>query len=157
MPTPRSLRPQRPHAANLATEDVQLQRRAQGTVREVSATGRFRLAWDGAPLSFSEATGLDTPGMRVTLNNGHYLGGAFWDWFNRIKSSTMQRMEITISQYNEHGIAVYRWTLHEAWPVLVIAAPGVPLGAPGLSAFVIEHHGVVGEPLMDCAATARSL
>lgn len=110
---------------------------------------RFRLAWDGAPLSFSEVTGLDGPAMPVTLKNGHFLGGAFWHWFNRIKSSTMQRMEVTLLQHNELGIAVYRWTLQEAWPVLVIAAPGVPLGAPGLSRLVIEHHGVVGGPLRD--------
>lgn len=149
MPTPRSLRPQRPHAANPATRDEQLQQYVQRTVMDVPATECFHLAWDGAPLSFSEITGLDMPAMRVTLNNGHFLGGEFWHWFNRIKSSTMQRMEVTISQYNERGIAVYRWTLHEAWPVLVIAAPGVPLGAPGLSALVIEHHGVIGAPLED--------
>ena len=39
-----------------------------------------------------------------------------WDWFNQIKSGTLQRVPITITLSDESGNQTMVWTLNNAWP-----------------------------------------
>lgn len=108
---------------------------------------RFRFVWDGAAISFAEASGLDADAATVTLSQGHFLSNiSFWQWFNRIKSSTMQRAALTIWQCNEAGVMISRWTLQHARPTLAIGENGADDGLPRLSTLVLAHQGVSCSP-----------
>jgi phage tail-like protein len=40
----------------------------------------------------------------------------FWDWFNKIKMNTIERIPVTISLLDEAGEPVMAWKLTNAWP-----------------------------------------
>jgi len=92
-------------------------------------------------VSFQEISGLDTetqpieyragnnktfsvvkmPGIQksgnITMKRGIFRkDNQLWDWFNQIKSGTLQRVPITITLSDESGNPTMVWTLNNAWP-----------------------------------------
>ena len=128
---------------------------------------RFQVKWGSNVLSFQEVSGLDVetapieyragsrtfapvkmPGLRkfgnVTMKKGVFKGDReFWDWMNRIKLDTAQRVPVTITLLDESGGAAMAWTLANAWPAK-ISAPD--LKADGnevaIESIEISHEGL---------------
>ncbi len=95
-------------------------------------------------LPFQEVSGLDTetqmieyragnnkqfsttkmPGIvkfgNVTLKKGVFAkDNKFWDWYNKIKMNTIERVTVTIKLLDAEGQAVMAWTLYNAWPTKI--------------------------------------
>jgi phage tail-like protein len=101
----------------------------------------FEVKWDSAVMHFQEVSGLDAetqpieyrhgdspqfsvikmPGIKkfsdVTMKKGIVKSGhKVWDWFNEIKTNTIQRKSVTISLLDETGAPAMVWTLANAFP-----------------------------------------
>jgi phage tail-like protein len=104
----------------------------------------FRVEWGGTNLGFTEVTGLSIenelleyrdgispeystikqPGRRkfsnITLKRGTFRGdNEFFNWFNTISLTQVERRDITISLLNEKHEPVVVWKVHNAFPVKV--------------------------------------
>lgn len=128
----------------------------------------FQVKWDSAVMSFEEISGLDVeaqpieyrhgdspayttikmPGLKkysnVTMKKGVFKGdNKFWDWFNKIKMNTIQRVPVTISLLDESGKPTMVWTLANAWPTKIT---GTDLKAQGnevaIETIEIVHEGL---------------
>jgi len=128
----------------------------------------FQVKWDSAVMSFEEVSGLDVeaqpieyrhgdspvyasikmPGLKkygnVTMKKGVFKGdNKFWDWFNKIKMNTIQRVPVTISLLDESGKPTMVWTLANAWPTKIT---GTDLKAQGnevaIETIEIAHEGL---------------
>jgi phage tail-like protein len=128
----------------------------------------FEVKWDSAVMSFEEVSGLDVeaqpieyrhgdspafttikmPGLKkysnVTMKKGVFKGdNKFWDWFNKIKMNTIQRVPVTISLLDESGKPTMVWTLANAWPTKIT---GTDLKAQGnevaIETIEIAHEGL---------------
>lgn len=128
----------------------------------------FQVKWDSAVMSFEEISGLDVeaqpieyrhgdspayttikmPGLKkysnVTMKKGVFKGdNKFWDWFNKIKMNTIQRVPVTISLLDEAGKPTMVWTLANAWPTKIT---GTDLKAQGnevaIETIEIAHEGL---------------
>ena len=128
----------------------------------------FQVKWDSAVMSFEEVSGLDVeaqpieyrhgdspayttikmPGLKkysnVTMKKGVFKGdNKFWDWFNKIKMNTIQRVPVTISLLDEAGKPTMVWTLANAWPTKIT---GTDLKAQGnevaIETIEIVHEGL---------------
>ena len=128
----------------------------------------FQVKWDSAVMSFEEVSGLDVeaqpieyrhgdspvyapikmPGLKkfsnVTMKKGVFKGdNKFWDWFNKIKMNTIQRLPVTISLLDESGKPTMVWTLANAWPTKIT---GTDLKAQGnevaIETIEIAHEGL---------------
>ncbi|GAB2579636.1 phage tail protein [Dyella jejuensis] len=128
----------------------------------------FQVKWDSAVMSFEEISGLDIeaqpieyrhgdspvyasikmPGLKkfsnVTMKKGVFKGdNKFWDWFNKIKMNTIQRVPVTISLLDEAGKPTMVWTLANAWPTKIT---GTDLKAQGnevaIETIEIAHEGL---------------
>ena len=129
---------------------------------------RFEVKWGDQILHFQEVSGLDAeaqpieyrhgdsaqfsvikmPGLKkysdVTLKKGVFKSdNKFWDWFNAIKTNTIQRVPVTISLVDEAGAPTMVWTLANAWPTKI---SGTDLKATGnevaVETIVIAHEGL---------------
>jgi phage tail-like protein len=59
----------------------------------------------------------------VTLKRGVFANdNKFWDWYNQIRSNTIQRVPVTIQLLDEGGNPTMTWTLNNAWPTKITAA-----------------------------------
>jgi phage tail-like protein len=128
----------------------------------------FQVKWDSAVMSFEEISGLDVeaqpieyrhgdspayttikmPGLKkysnVTMKKGVFKGdNKFWDWFNKIKMNTIQRVPVTISLLDEAGKPTMVWTLANAWPTKIT---GTDMKAQGnevaIETIEIVHEGL---------------
>lgn len=128
----------------------------------------FEVKWDSAVMLFQEVSGLDMesqpieyrhgnspqfstvkmPGLKkfsdVTMKKGLYKSDSrFWDWFNEIKTNTIQRKTVTISLLDEAGSPTMVWTLAKAWPNKVA---GTDLKSEAnevaVETLVISHEGL---------------
>jgi phage tail-like protein len=128
----------------------------------------FQVKWDSAVMSFEEVSGLDVeaqpieyrhgdspayttikmPGLKkysnVTMKKGVFKGdNKFWDWFNKIKMNTIQRVPVTISLLDEAGKPTMVWTLANAWPTKIT---GTDMKAQGnevaIETIEIVHEGL---------------
>jgi phage tail-like protein len=58
----------------------------------------------------------------ITMKRGVFVkDNQLWDWFNQIKSSTPQRVPVTIQLCDENGNPTMVWTLNNAWPTKIDA------------------------------------
>lgn len=104
----------------------------------------FIVEWGGSNSGFSEVTGLDIevnvieyrdgamkdptplkmPGLRKYSNISLKRGvlpqdDAFFQWFNTIQHSQVERKDIIISLLNENKEPVFTWKVQKAWPVKI--------------------------------------
>lgn len=104
----------------------------------------FQVEWNGTKMSFQEVSGLDIeaqiieyrhgdspdhstikmPGIKksgnVTMKKGVFAkDNKFWDWFNKIKLNTIERVPVTIKLLDEGGNPTMTWTLKNAWPTKI--------------------------------------
>ena len=88
------------------------------------------------------------PGIKkysnVTLKKGVFKDDkTFWEWFNKIKMNTIERLTVTISLLDEGGAAVQTWTLKNAWPTKIT---GTDMKSDGNEVAVetieVAHEGV---------------
>jgi phage tail-like protein len=66
------------------------------------------------------------PGIKkfgnVTMKKGVFVNdNTFWDWYNQIKMSTLQRRTITIKLLDESGKVNMQWQLNNALPTKIIS------------------------------------
>lgn len=95
-----------------------------------------------------EFSTIKMPGIKkssnVTLKKGVFKGDkSFWEWFNKIKMNTIERLTITISLLDESGTAAQTWTLKNAWPTKIT---GTDMKSDGNEVAVetleIAHEGI---------------
>ena len=88
------------------------------------------------------------PGIKkfsnVTLKKGVFKDDkSFWDWFNKIKMNTIERVTVTISLLDEAGSPVQTWTLKNAWPTKIT---GTDMKSDGNEVAVetieVAHEGI---------------
>jgi phage tail-like protein len=78
------------------------------------------------------------------MKKGVFKGdNKFWDWFNKIKMNTIQRVPVTISLLDEAGKPTMVWTLANAWPTKIT---GTDMKAQGnevaIETIEIVHEGL---------------
>lgn len=129
----------------------------------------FQVNWDSQMMLFQEVSGLDAsfeeinyrhgrnlplsvfkmPGLKkigsVIMKKGIVISdNKFWNLFNQIKMSTIQRMPITISLMDEARNATMVWTLTNAWPTKIT---GTDLKSEGnevaIETIEFAHEGLV--------------
>ena len=104
----------------------------------------FSVMWGSVEIAFQEVSGLDAqseeikyrhgnsksfavikmPGMmkygNVTMKKGVFKGdNQFWEWLEKIKMNTIERVPVIISLLDQAGAAVMVWTLSNAWPTKI--------------------------------------
>lgn len=107
----------------------------------------FQVDWGGANLGFTEVTGLGVetevieyrsgaspeyhktkqPGMQkfgnITLKRGSFKGdNQFYEWWNTVSLSTIERRDVTVKLLNENHEPVVTWSIKNAWPLKVTGA-----------------------------------
>ncbi|MFV0590831.1 MAG: phage tail protein [Draconibacterium sp.] len=70
---------------------------------------------------FSE---INMPGMvknsNITMKKGVFAkDNSFFDWYNKIKMNTIERMNVVIKLLDEGGNPTMTWTLTNAWPTKI--------------------------------------
>jgi phage tail-like protein len=67
----------------------------------------------------------------------------FWDWYNTIKTNTIQRQNIVIKLIDEAGNPMMTWTLQNAWPISITTTELEHEGS-GVAIEIIEiqHEGL---------------
>ena len=129
---------------------------------------RFVVMWGKQKMSFQEVSGLDAeaqiieyragdtkaaaamkmPGLQkfsnVTMKKGVFKDdNKFWEWFDKIKTNTIERIAVTITLQDEANNSVMVWTLANAWPTKIT---GTDLKAQGNEVAVetieIAHEGL---------------
>lgn len=129
----------------------------------------FQVAWGGAKLAFTEASGLKVetemieyrdglspefskikmPGQRkfsdIMLKRGVFKGdNEFYEWWNTISLNTVERRDIVISLLDEKHEPVVVWKVKNAWPS---SLEGPSLNASG-SEVAIESMTIVNEGIV---------
>lgn len=128
----------------------------------------FMVKWGDKEMSFQEVSGLDAeaqiieyrsgnskqfgpikmPGLKkysnVTMKKGVFKSdNKFWDWFDKIKMNTIERVPVTIALLDESGGNTMVWTLANAWPTKIT---GTDLKSQGNEVAVetieIAHEGL---------------
>lgn len=93
-------------------------------------------------------TTIKMPGIKkysnITLKKGVFKDDkSFWDWFNKIKMNTIERVTVTISLLDEAGSPVQTWTLKNAWPTKIT---GTDMKSDGNEVAVetieVAHEGI---------------
>lgn len=88
------------------------------------------------------------PGMtkfsNITFKKGVFVkDNQFFDWYNKIKMNTIERVAITIKLLDEGGNPTMTWTLKNAWPTKIT---GTDLKSDGNEVAVetieIAHEGL---------------
>lgn len=104
----------------------------------------FSVEWGGTNIGFTEVTGLDMerevieyrqgqspdfskikmPGMKkfsnITLKRGTFKSdNEYFNWFNSIQLSTVDRRNVTISLLDENHQPVVVWQVKNAWPIKI--------------------------------------
>ncbi|MFZ6756071.1 phage tail protein [Undibacterium sp. Ji50W] len=104
----------------------------------------FKVMWGKNEMAFQEVSGLDVqseeikyrsgnspifsvvkmPGMKkysnITMKKGVFKGdNKFWDWLDKIKLNTIERISVTISLLDEKGGDTMIWELSNAWPTKI--------------------------------------
>lgn len=104
----------------------------------------FTVYWGGTKIGFSEVSGLivehdvleyregsspdyttiKVPGMKkysnIILKRGSFQkDNEFYDWFNTVQLSSVERRNITISLLNEEHKPIVIWNIQNSWPVAV--------------------------------------
>ncbi len=129
---------------------------------------RFQVKWGDQEMSFQEVSGLDAeaqiieyragnskaaaplkmPGLQkfgnVTMKKGVFKDdNKFWEWFEKIKTNTIERIPVTITLQDEANASIMIWTLANAWPTKIT---GTDLKAQGNEVAVetieIAHEGL---------------
>ena len=102
----------------------------------------FIVEWGGTKIGFSEVSGLiveqevleyregaspeyttiKVPGMKkysnIILKRGSFQeDNEFYDWFNTVQLSSVERRDINISLLNENHEPIITWKIANAWPV----------------------------------------
>ena len=80
----------------------------------------------------------------VNLKRGFFAkDNKFWEWYNQMRSNTVQRVPIAIQLLDEGGNPTMAWTLNNAWPTKITSAD---LDAKGHEVAVetleIAHEGM---------------
>ncbi|MCW5203364.1 MAG: phage tail protein [Candidatus Electrothrix communis] len=128
----------------------------------------FSVKWGDQEMSFQEVSGLDVeaqpieyragdspvfstinmPGLKkygnVTMKKGIFKSdNKFWDWFDKIKMNTIERIAVTISLLDEANSPTMVWTLANAWPAKI---SGTDLKSDGnevaVESIEISHEGI---------------
>jgi phage tail-like protein len=128
----------------------------------------FKVSWGKEVMSFQEVSGLDIqseeikyrhgdskefsvlkmPGLKkvgnVTMKKGIFKSdNKFWEWFNKIKMNTIERLSVTISLLDENGNDTMVWELSNAWPTKIT---GTDLKSEGnevaIETIEIVHEGL---------------
>ncbi|HAA22783.1 MAG TPA: phage tail protein [Cytophagales bacterium] len=108
---------------------------------------RFVVDWgDQTNISFQEISGIDTetqiieyresnskifstvkmPGIvkssNVTMKRGIFVNDfRFWNWYNKIKMNTIERIKVVIKLLDQEGNPIMTWELSNAWPTKISA------------------------------------
>ncbi len=131
----------------------------------------FKVEWGGTKVGFTEVTGLNIenemieyrdgsspeyhkvkmPGLQkygnITLKRGMFNSdNEYYEWFNTVSLSKVQRRDVTISLLNENHEPVYVWRVKNAFPTK-ITAPDFKSDANEVAVESIEiaHEGLVIE------------
>jgi phage tail-like protein len=128
----------------------------------------FQVKWDQAVMLFQEASGLhpeDQPveahhgdkaifggvGMPSVQKHGNVTmkRGVFTSdnqgrgWFNEMMMNTIKPVPVTISFLDEHGSAIWVWTLANAWPAKIMCADMKPEdNEVAIDTLEIAHQGL---------------
>ena len=56
----------------------------------------------------------------VTMKRGVFVNdNAFWNWFTKLKSNTIERTTVTVRLLDEAGAVTMSWELQNAWPTKI--------------------------------------
>lgn len=128
----------------------------------------FMVDFDGIPVAFQEVSGLDTeydvmeyrsgnspnfsvvkmPGLKkvsdITLKKGMFKNDtALFDYFAAVKMNTVERKTVTISLVDENGVALFVWTLKNAFPKKVTGASlNAKTSDAAIEEIVLTHEGL---------------
>lgn len=131
----------------------------------------FSVKWDSTEIAFQEVAGLDAetqikeyrhgnspvfstvklPGIakhgNITMKRGVFKSdNDYWNWYNKIKLNTIQRVPITISLLDETSTLVMTWTLKNAWPLKISATDLKSIGNEvAIESIEIAHEGLTIE------------
>lgn len=132
----------------------------------------FQVSWGSqSAIAFQEVSGLDTetqvieyrhsnskafstikmPGIKkfnnVTMKKGVFAkDNAFWEWYNKIKMNTIDRIDVVVQLLDEEGKPTMIWTLKNAWPVKVSAPTMKSDGNEvAIQSIEIAHEGITIE------------
>ncbi|OWY19623.1 phage tail protein [Sphingobacteriales bacterium UPWRP_1] len=131
----------------------------------------FMVEWNGTNIGFAEVTGLNLendvieyrdgsnpeytkvkmPGLKkfgnVTLKRGTFKGdNDYYNWFNTVTLSKIERRDVTIKLLNEEHQPVVVWKIKNAWPNK-IQAPDLKSDASEVAIETLElvHEGLTIE------------
>lgn len=99
----------------------------------------------GNSLAFSP---IKMPGMikyaDVTLKKGVFTtDNNFYDWIEKIKANTYQRLTVTIKLLNEEGTPEFTWTLQNAFPLQVTPTDmNSTASEAAIETIVFAHEGL---------------
>lgn len=128
----------------------------------------FQVEWSGTSMNFQEISGLSfevdvieyrggasldyitqkVPGMikksDITLKRGVVQGdNEFFEWFNTIQLSTVERRDITLSLLNEQHEPVVVYRVLNAWPSKIDASSWDAVKSTfAVETLVIQHEGL---------------
>jgi phage tail-like protein len=100
----------------------------------------------GSNPTFSE---ISMPGLvkhgNITMKKSVFTqDNAFWDWYVKVKNSTLERQNVVIKLMDDSGHSVMVWELTNAWPTRLSASE---LNAEGsevaIESIEIAHEGLV--------------
>ena len=80
----------------------------------------------------------------VTLKRGIFANdNKFWDWYNQIRSNTIQRVPVTVQLLDDGGNPTMTWILSNAWPTKITVTDQNATGN-GVAVETIElaHEGM---------------
>ena len=121
---------------------------AEGAFQEVSGLDMEAQVIEYRHGNSPDFSTIKMPGIKkysnVTLKKGVFKDDkTFWDWFNKIKLNTIERLTVTISLLDEGGAAVQTWTLKNAWPTKIT---GTDMKSDGNEVAVetieVAHEGI---------------
>ena len=131
----------------------------------------FSVKWDSTEIAFQEVSGLEVetqeieyrhgnspvfstvkmPGIakngKITMKKGVFKSdNQYWDWYNKIKLNTIERIPITISLLDETNSPTMTWKVKNAWPSKI---SGTDLKSDGnevaVESIEIVHEGITIE------------
>lgn len=128
----------------------------------------FQIEWGGTSVSFSEVSGMTfetevieyrdgaspeystrkVPGLvknrEIILKRGVAQGdNEFFEWFNTIQLSTVERRDITLKLLNENHDPIVVYQIKNAWPSKIEASDWNALKSTfAIETLVIQHEGL---------------
>jgi phage tail-like protein len=103
---------------------------------------------EAQPINYRHSNEITMPGIAknssVTMKKGFSAdGNIFWDWYNTIKTNTIQRQNIVIKLIDEAGNPMMTWTLLNAWPISITATEMESEGNEvAIESIEINHEGL---------------